>query len=142
MRKRNLFASVLAMMVLGASQLMAWIQVVSLADLNDEMIQEFAEGKRGDVVVQCKEGMRLPFQMRMDGEFLSLSGADEAPLYLTVMKTCYVRCSARETFLFSSDLLTWGKFSEFFTGELKISVDAKSGGPSASLYLRLNERNR
>ena len=141
MKKRNLFSSVLAMMVIGASQLMAGVQVVSLTDLNDRMIQEFTEGKRSDVVVQCKEGMCLPLQMSMDGDFLRLSGAYDAPLYLTVMKTCYIRCIAKETFLFSADLLTWKQFSEYFTGELKISVDAKSGGPSASLQLRLNERS-
>ncbi len=138
------------MVVAGSAQLIAaptlkateWSQnqIISLSDLNDRVIQDFANGKMSDLILECPEGASLPFKLALKGQFLALESAATTPLYLKALKTCYVRCEARETFLFSTDLQTWKGFSEFFTGELKVSVETENGGPIAGLQLELNQR--
>jgi hypothetical protein len=115
-------------------------QIIGLSELNDRIIQEFSNGKISDVIVECPEGTSLPFKLILKGQFLALESTSISPLYLKVLKTCYVRCEGKENFLFSTDLQTWKGFSEFFTGELKVSVETENGGPIASLQLELNQR--
>lgn len=115
-------------------------QIISLSELDDRVIQDFSNGKIGDAIVKCPEGTSLPFKLTLKGQFLALESTSILPLYLKVLKTCYVRCEGKENFLFSTDLQTWKGFSEFFTGELKASVETENGGPVAGLQLELNER--
>lgn len=138
------------MAIAGSTQLIAapslktteWSQnqIISLSDLNDRVIQDFSNGKMSDLIVECSEGINLPFKVTLKGQFLALESASIAPLYLKVLKTCYVRCDGRENFLFSTDLHIWKGFSEFFTGELKVSIETENGGPVAGLQLELNQR--
>lgn len=150
MKKAKLLGCML-MAIAGSTQLMAapnfqateWPQnqMISLFDLNDRGIEDFSNGKMGDLIVECPEGVSLPFKMTLKGQFLALEIADVTPYYLKVLKTCYVRCDGKENFLFSTDLHAWKGFSEFFTGELKVSVETENGGPVAGLQLELNQRN-
>ena len=146
MKKAKLFGCAL-MMAVAATQLVAASktqvcdQIVRLSDLNDRVIQDFSQGNMGDFVVECPAGARLPFKLTLKGEFLGLESTQSAPLYLKVLKTCYVRCEEKEKFLFSTDLQTWKDFSEFFTGSLNVSVHAENGGPIAGLQFELNQRN-
>lgn len=116
-------------------------QMISLFDLNDRVIEDFSNGKMGDLIVECPEGASLPFRMTLKGEFLALESEDVSSYYLKVLKTCYVRCDGRENFLFSTDLQTWKGFSEFFAGEVKVSVETENGVPVVGLQLELNQRN-
>ena len=148
MKKAKLFGCALMMGVIG-TQLMAAPtskpellsnQIIRLSNLSDRVIQDFSQGHMGDLVVECLAGTNLPFKLTLKGEFLGLDTDSSTPLYLKVLKTCYVRCEEKEHFLFSSDLQTWKEFSEFFTGELKVSVEAENGGPVAGLQFELNQR--
>jgi hypothetical protein len=145
MKKAKLFGCAL-MMAVAATQLVAapktqvYDQIIRLTDLNDRVIQDFSQGNMGDFVVECPAGSSLPFKLTLKGEFLGLESTQSAPLYLNVLKTCYVRCEEKENFLFSTDLRTWKNFSEFFTGELRVSVEAENGGPIAGLQFELNQR--
>ena len=145
MKKVNFFGCAL-MMAIAATQLVAapktqsHNQIICLSDLNDRVIQDFSQGNIGDFVVECPAGASLPFKLTLKGEFLGLESAAAAPLYLNVLKTCYVRCEEKENFLFSTDLQTWKGFSEFFTGSLNVSVEAENGGPVAGLKFELNQR--
>ncbi len=140
------------MPIIGSAQLAAmptlkateWSQnqIIGLSELNDRVIQDFSNGKISDVIVECPEGTSLPFKLILKGQFLTLESTSIAPLYLKVLKTCYVRCEGKENFLFSTDLQTWKGFSEFFMGELKVSVETENGGPIASLQLELNQRKK
>jgi hypothetical protein len=114
-------------------------QVICVSDLSEQSIQDFSQGHMSDVVVVCPEGSRLPFKLTLKGEFLWLESALE-PMQLNILKTCYVRCEGKENFLFSTDLQTWKDFSEFFTGEVRVSVERENGGPVAGLQLELNQR--
>ena len=99
------------------------------------------EGNLSDAILECPQGACLPLNMSLKGEFLSLESAHGAPLYLRVLKSCYVRCEERENFLFSTDLQKWEGFSEFFTGNLKVAVHEEHNGmPVAELELELNQR--
>ena len=150
MKSATLLGCVL--MVVGSAQLMAVSPLettISLCDLNDQLIQEFSYGTRRDLIVECPEGASLAFKLTLKGEFLALESAAIAPLsavvtplYLRILKTCYIRCEGRENFLFSTDLKNWKGFSEFFTGELKVSVETDNAGPVAALQLELSERKK
>ena len=115
-------------------------QMISLSHLDERTVQDFSNGKRSDLIIECPEGVSLPFKLTLKGQFLALESAAISPLYLKVLKTCYVRCEEKENFLFSTDLQAWKGFSEFFTGELKVSVGIENGGPIAGLELELNQR--
>lgn len=139
----------LLMAMIGSGQLIAastkgteWQsdRIVSLLAFDEGMAQDFLQGKMTDYAVECPAGSCLPLKMIIKGEFLSLDSAEIAPLYLRILKTCYIRYEGKDTFLFSTDLQKWKGFSEFFTGELKASVNSENGGPIAGLELELNQR--
>lgn len=132
------------MMAVATTQLMATPpshnQVIRLSDLNDRVIQAFSQGDMEDFILECSAGASLPFKITLKGEYLGLESDSIAPLCLNVLKTCYVRCEKKENFLFSTDLQTWKEFSEFFTGNLTVSVETEHGNPVAGLQLELNQR--
>lgn len=115
-------------------------QIISLLNLDERAMQDFTQGKMGDYTLECPKGAYLPLRMTLKGEFLALESAIATPLYLRVLKNCYIRCENKEKFLFSSDLEQWEEFPDFFTGELKVSVETQNGGPVARVELELNQR--
>ena len=144
MKKANIFGCALMMAVLAtqlaaAPQTQSHNQVICLSDLSEQLIHDFSHGNMKDCIVECPMGSSLPFQLKLKGEFLELTSA-LIPLQLNILKTCYVRCVEREHFLFSTDLQTWKDFSEFFTGEVRASVEMENGRPMAGLQLELNQR--
>ena len=114
-------------------------QIVRVEDLNQQEIEGFSQGRLGDHILECHEGTFLPLKMDLKGEFLSLQST-AAPLYLKIMKTCYIRCEEKEHFLFSTDLQSWKDFSEFFTGRVGVSVKAEKDGVIAGLEIELDQR--
>jgi hypothetical protein len=115
-------------------------QILNLEELNQKEIEGFSQGKLGEHILECSEGTYLPMNIILSGEFLALESANTAPLYLKVLKTCYIRCEEKENFLFSTDLQEWKEFSEFFTGRVNVSVKAEKDGTIAGLELELNQR--
>ena len=138
MKKTMLFGCVL---MLAATQLLAApkTQIIRLSELNARVIEDFSQGNRSDCILECAAGVSLPFKLTLKGEFLGLEAAPQ--LHLNILKTCYIRCEEKENFLFSTDLQTWKAFSEFFTGELRLSVETENSHPVAGLQLELNQRN-
>lgn len=116
-------------------------QLIRLSDLNDQVLQDFSQGNRSDLIIACEEGSALPFKLSLKGQFLALESMPQSPLYLKVLKTCFIRCEEQENFLFSTDLQAWRAFSEFFTGELGLSVQVDTGETEVVLRLELDERN-
>lgn len=114
-------------------------QIALLSDLTERIVQDFSAGEMKDLVVECSEGTELPFKITCKGQFLSLETEQSSPLFLKIMKTCYIRCDGKDNFLFSTDLQTWKHFSEFFSGELKVSVEVENGMLNAGLQLELNQ---
>ena len=138
------------MMITGSSQLLAepahkavetaQNQMISLTDLNDRVIEDFSNGSMNDMIIECTQGANLPFKVILKGEFLALESSAVSPLYLKILKTCYIRCEDKGNFLFSTDLQSWKGFSEFFTGELNVSVENENNGLVVGLQLELNKR--
>jgi hypothetical protein len=114
--------------------------IISLLDVNERIIEDFSEGKMKDCILECPEGACIPLKLSLKGDFLRLESAASTSIYMKVLNTCYIRCEEKECFLFSIDRQQWKGFSEFFTGELRVSVSAQSGGPVAGLMLELNRR--
>lgn len=113
-------------------------RIISLAQLDEGIVQDFLQGKMSDYSLECPTGSDLPLKMTVKGEFLFLDSG-ETTLNLRILKTCYIRYEGKDNFLFSTDLQEWKGFSEFFTGELKASVSIQNGGPIARLELELNQ---
>jgi len=144
MKTTKLFASLLTV-TLFANGLRAETpepnQIIRLSDLNERVVQDFVQGNLGDFfVVECTEGAYLPLKLNLSGEFLSLIAESSSPIYIKVMKTCYIRSDGQMNFLFSTDLKNWKNFSEFFKGELNASVLPTDQGPIAQLHFDLNQR--
>lgn len=137
MKKATLFGCA---MILAATQLLAEpkTQILRLSDLNNTLIQDFSQGNRSDCILECAAGLSLPFKLTLKGEFLGLEAAP--PLSLNILKTCYIRCEEKENFLFSTDLQTWKTFSEFFTGQLRLSVETENSQLVAGLQFELHQR--
>jgi hypothetical protein len=139
------------MMVSGAAQLMADATtsvvtesretILRLSDLDDRMMNDFSEGKMSHFILECPEGVSIPFKLDLKGEFLVLESALMAQLSLKILKTCYVRCEEKENFLFSTDLKAWKGFSEFFTGAITVSLGQENDEPVAGLQIELNQKS-
>src|ERR1700691_2566708 len=87
--------------LIGIGQLKAdSFQRINLLEITEQTIQDFSEGKLKDFIVECPEGARLPLNMALKGEFLSLEPASTPPLHLKVLKSFYIRCEEKELFLF------------------------------------------
>jgi len=148
--KRMSFIGTMLMTLIGSGQAMATLpadqkewrgnQVISLLEFNERTIQDFLQGNMSEYAVECPAGACLPFKMVVKGEFLALDSEETTPIYLKFLKTCYIRYEGKDNFLFSIDLQKWKNFSEFFTGELKASIEAQNGGPIAGMELELNQR--
>jgi hypothetical protein len=140
--KNAIWIGCMVTMMAGSSLLRASSdQILRISDLNEETIQEFSNGNRSDYILECSEGVAMPFKLAINGEFLALEQSAAAPYHLKVLKTCYVRCEEQGNFLFSTDLQTWKGFSDFFTGKLNVSVGIENKEPAAALQLELNQRN-
>lgn len=114
------------------------MQVVKLVDMNLELLQEYFSGMNDNVVLECSEGMNLPFNFTLQGEFLMLH-TDEYKDCIRVLKTCYIRCK-ENNFIFSTDLQNWQEFSDFFSGSLSVGVDVNEGAPKINLNIELNQK--
>lgn len=148
MKNGKLLGTIL-MVVVGSAKLIAASpltmkegsknHIIQLSELDDQVIQEFSNGKLNGAIIECPKGASFPFKLTLKGELLALDSASCLPLYLNVRKTCYICCD-RGDFLISTDLQTWRGFSEFFTGELKVSIEPENGVPIVDLQLELNQR--
>ncbi len=136
------------MMFGGAAPLMAdaslatesQSQILRIVDLDEQMINDFSEGKMSHFILECPEGVSIPLTLNLLGEFFVLEPSLMAQPTLKLLKTCYVRCVEKENFLFSTDLKTWKGFSEFFTGTLTVSLSQENDEPVAGLQIELNQR--
>ena len=113
-------------------------RVVALQDMNNEMLEGFFTGKIPGVVLECTEGLNLPFNLMLKGQYLVLDSADSAST-IKILKKCFIKCEKNEVF-FSSDLKSWKTFQDFFTGAIGVSVSVDQGTPTVCLNLELNER--
>jgi hypothetical protein len=96
-----------------------------------EMSERFSTGEE---ILECQEGVELPFEFVLQGEYLSLTGVEQT---VKVEKTCYIKCVGEELY-FSSDLKKWSPFLEFFTGSVSISVNKDL--PKVCFTVELNSR--
>ncbi len=97
-------------------------QVVSMADVDTQMIQEMILGLHSDLAIQCEAGAELP--LRSLHHFGLFTVKHNPNLSMEVEKTCYLRCVKRKVYV-SEDLITWEKPKDFFSGkpEAKLKVD-------------------
>lgn len=114
-------------------------RVITLLECDHEMITDFCNGKLKDVILECKEGTSLPFEIHVKGEYLNLESKPEYSK-IRILKTCYVRCPEPEKLLFSLDAKAWKNFSEFFTGMVGGSFGVYNGNPLAKLELDLKSK--
>jgi hypothetical protein len=143
------FVGYMFMALAGSSLLMAEIaampteslnnQVISLVNMSEEGLSEFAQGTWPNLILECPQDLSLPLEISVGGQFLALGQLESAPC-LKILKTCYVRCEKEGEFLFSSDLQNWTDFFDFFTGEMGAVLRIEEGKPVVRAYFELNQR--
>jgi hypothetical protein len=142
MQSRRFIGHTIVLLIASAS-LMAAVprDIVNVVDANEELFRNFTAGN-DQLIVECGEGAELPFKMSIKGNCLQLDSSQQSAVSLKVLQTCYVRCVKENElqFLFSSDLEQWKSFSDFFTGELKLTVVTEEAGTIARMELELNQR--
>lgn len=123
------------------SQVAGLDQVVNLSKADQKVLDGFVRGEQQNTVLMCEKGDQFPLRLLLRGEFLSLHGADKNPnISLQVIKTCYISCQEKGSFLFSHDLKTWKQFSDFFSGQLNFFLDAENGPMVAGLDLEIGSK--
>jgi len=113
-------------------------RIVALEDVKSEMLERFFTGETPSVVLECTEGLSLPFNLRVKGQYLALD-YENSTSAITIVKKCFIKCEENE-FLFSTDLKSWKPFQEFFTGEIGVSVNVDEGLPTVCLNIEINQR--
>lgn len=105
------------------------VRVEKLADISQELLQEYFSGTMENLVLECSEGTNLPFNLNLHGEFLEIKSDEYKEIRM--LKTYYIRF-VEDNFKFSADLQSWYEFSDFFTGSFNLTVDVGATTP----YLR------
>jgi hypothetical protein len=113
-------------------------RVVALQDMKSEMLERFFTGKTPGVVLECTEGLSLPFNLRLKGQYLALD-SENSTSEITIVKKCFIKCEENK-FFFSSDLKSWKLFQDFFTGQIGVSVNVDEGKPTVCLNIEINQR--
>ncbi|MDR2539554.1 MAG: hypothetical protein LBC45_02945 [Chlamydiales bacterium] len=120
------------------NQVSGFDQVVHLSKADQKVLDRFVRGEQENTVLMCEKGDQFPLRLLLRGEFISLHEADKNPnINLQILKTCYVSCQEKGSFLFSHDLKTWKQFSDFFSGQLNFFLDAENGLTVAGLDLEI-----
>ncbi len=114
------------------------MQVVKLGEMSQESLMEYFSGINGNVVLECSEGMNLPFNLNLYGDFLRIE-SEEYKDSIRVLKTCYMRF-VDNNFIFSLDLQSWHEFSEFFSGVFSVGIDTNEGTPKIGVNIELNQK--
>ena len=115
-------------------------ELYKISEMTEEQLQEFFSGENPQVTVEIPEGLNLPLNLSLQGEFLALASNIDALYTLKVSKTCFIRCF-QNMFFFSADLQSWSPFQEFFTGCIGVSLNVTDSYPSVSLNVDLNKRD-
>lgn len=113
--------------------------VVSLVDMDDKSLEKLFSGYSEDLILECPEGIELPFRFNLGGDFLSVESAEESVQTVKVLKTFYVKSFGGEL-LFSANLVEWQEFGDFFKGSVGASVGHYDGRQNIGLSIELNQR--
>ncbi|HSX03312.1 MAG TPA: hypothetical protein VLG76_01135 [Rhabdochlamydiaceae bacterium] len=112
--------------------------VVPLSEVSGETFTAFLKGDLNKTILECAENTYLPFKITVKGDFLDLTSVSLAGI--KVIKTCYARCEKENEVLFSTDLVTWKSFSDFFTGKIESTVKVEDETLVTGLEIELNQR--
>jgi len=95
-------------------------QVISLTELDTELLNELSSGTRPEIAVECEEGTTLPIHFFHSTELFGIGLSPN--LTINVQKTCYVRVVKKKGYV-SFDLNRWEPASYFFSGKPKVNLE-------------------
>jgi hypothetical protein len=72
-------------------------RVVLLQDMKEEMLESFFTEKTPQLILECKEGLNLPFNLRLKGEYLALDSENSFST-IRILKKCFIKCENSEFF--------------------------------------------
>ena len=129
---------ILFVLLFGSFCLSASDDIVNINDVAD-----FFAGKYQAVTIECSEGTRLPIDINIDGDIVSVDSEGDVPLFINVNKTFYVRFPSGqdEDPLFSWDCKNWKSFLDFVSGNIEVSFD-KSDDKDLVLHFNLTNEPR
>lgn len=123
---------------------MDWGQekIISLPEIKESVLDDFLEGNLKGCILECPAGLRIPLDFFIQGDILALDVEENPSLYVKILKTCYIRYEQETDFLFSTNLKEWNTSTQFFKGQINVSLGYQDEevGPAALLEIEMNER--
>ena len=89
-------------------------QVISVLDLSQDSIMEFATGMHPNSAIACQEGSSLPFHFLF--RYKICSAFCNPNLILKIEKPFYLRIAGKKMYI-SFDLIHWENAKRFFSGQ-------------------------
>jgi hypothetical protein len=129
-----------SMILFGAAYLFGE-NTMTLSQLSETTLQDFSKGVLRDIVLECREGDHFPLKVSIEGEFLNWDSSS-VPINLTILQTCFIRCTNPDHFLFSTDGETWKEFIDFFTGDIGAGLKIQNNELQGNLHCELNHRKK
>jgi len=112
-------------------------EVISIADLTADMMQEVTTGK--GITFKIPEGTELSLEISIKGDFFACEQAE--PLCVNVLRDLYVKWKGGDMQA-SADGKNWKHSSEFFTGSVDCSALSGNDGQTIEYSLSLDANQR
>ncbi|MDX8431220.1 MAG: hypothetical protein SNF33_05390 [Candidatus Algichlamydia australiensis] len=133
--KKMLYVATLA---LSSMLCAAKPEVISIEDINPEMMAKLQEKERAKLIVKMPKGMELPMSVLIYGDFFSAGTGGEEAFTVTIKQDLFLKFCG-DVFFASLDGKNWKKMEEFFTGSFGWSVNDETA-TKFGLYLEANLR--
>lgn len=102
------------------------IRVVNALNLTEELACGLMKGDYPNTALEIEANTILPLHLFMRGNLID--AVSDVPVSLK--QTVYLRYVGDNAFLFSTDLVEWKNFQDFFTGQATICLSIQDGAVS------------
>lgn len=116
------------------------LDFINVECLSQETLCDILEGRLPSLAIEFPEKVQLPLEMFIEGDLISLTGANEMPAKIQFNRPVYLRNVQGRLYL-SSDLNSWKSFESFVKGRLQIGLKInEESGPQITFGAELYER--
>ncbi len=117
------------------------LRVVALEKVTDRILSGMLLGYYPDIAIEIVSGTPLPLYLLFEGDQGDLFTDKIEEGEMCAEEPFYVRCKQGKP-LFSSDLVEWATFKDFFTGELDVKWNVLEGKSSLVVCAELHRRSK
>lgn len=116
------------------------MRVVNICNLKDCELNEIMQGHRPEIAVEFTAQTKLPINLFLKGDFLTLEESEEKYGTIEIKQTFYARSIGQELIL-SLNLIDWKPCLEFITGTVSVALSIQDGQPSVAVGAEANHRS-